>query len=87
MLIKLSSKNQVTVPRRLLAELPSTKYFEVELENGALVMKPVELVETKLEQIQRKMTDLGLKCSLRNNFTFSTRSIVGYGSPTEGLIV
>jgi hypothetical protein len=61
MLIKLSSKNQVTVPRRLLARLPNTKYFEVELENGALVMKPVELVETKIEQIQRKMTDLGLK--------------------------
>lgn len=60
MLIKLSSKNQITVPRRLLARLPNTKYFEVELENGALVLKPVELVETRLEQIQRKMTDLGL---------------------------
>ena len=59
MLIKLSSKNQITVPR-LLARLPNTKYFEVELENGALVLKPVELVETRLEQIQRKMTDLGL---------------------------
>ena len=65
MLIKLSSKNQVTVPRRLLAKLPSTKYFEVELENGALVMKPGGLVETELEQIQRKMTDLGLRRRLR----------------------
>jgi hypothetical protein len=61
MLIKLSSKNQITVPRKILARLPNTKYFEVQLENGALVLKPVELIETKLEQIQRKMTDLGLK--------------------------
>jgi len=61
MLVKLNSKNQITVPRKILASLPDTKYFEVELENGALVLKPVELVKTKLEQIQRKMTDLGLK--------------------------
>lgn len=60
MLIKLSSKNQITVPCRLLARLPATKYFNVELENGALVLKPVELVETRLDQIQRKMADLGL---------------------------
>ena len=26
------------------------------------------------------------ECSLRNNFTFSTRSIVGYGTLSEGLI-
>jgi hypothetical protein len=61
MLIKLSSKNQITVPRKILARLPTTRYFDAELENGALVLKPVELVEAKLEQIQRKMTDLGLK--------------------------
>jgi len=61
MLIKLSSKNQITVPRKILAKLPNTKYFDVVLENGALVLKPVEVVETNLEQIQRKMTHLGLK--------------------------
>ena len=61
LLVKLSSKNQITVPRKILAKLPNTKYFEVELENGALVLKPVELVEAKLEQIQQKMTALGLE--------------------------
>jgi len=61
MLIKLSSKNQLTLPRKILARLSNTKYFDVELENGSLVLKPVELVETNLGQIQRKMTDLGLK--------------------------
>ena len=61
MLIKLSSKNQLTLPRKILAKLSDAKYFDIELENGALVLKPVELVETKLGQIQRKMTDLGLK--------------------------
>jgi hypothetical protein len=37
MLVKLSSKNQITVPRKILARFPNTKYFEVQLENGAQV--------------------------------------------------
>ena len=60
MLVRISSKNQITVPRKILARLPETKYFDVEVENGALVLKPVEVLETKLEEIQQKMTDLGL---------------------------
>jgi hypothetical protein len=60
MLVKISSKNQITVPRKILAKLPGTKYFEVELDNGALVLKPVELLEPKLDQIRKKMIDLGL---------------------------
>jgi len=61
MLVKLSSKNQITVPAKILAKLPGTKYFEVELENGTLILKPVKVVETNLEQIQRKMANLRLK--------------------------
>jgi hypothetical protein len=60
MLVRISSKNQITVPRKILAKLPSTKYFDIELDNGALVLKPVELLETKLEQIRDKMIELGL---------------------------
>ncbi len=60
MLVRISSKNQITVPRKILARLPETKYFDVAVENGALVLKPVEVLETKLEEIQQKMTDLGL---------------------------
>jgi hypothetical protein len=61
MLIKLSSKNQITVPRKILARLPNTKYFEVELKDGALVLKPVEVVETNLKQIRQRMDSLGLE--------------------------
>lgn len=61
MLIKLSSKNQITVPRKILDRLPDTKYFEVELKDGALILRPVEVVETNLRQIRQKMDSLGLK--------------------------
>lgn len=61
MLIKLSSKNQITVPRKILARLPDTKYFEVEVKDGTLVLKPVEVVETNIQQIRQKMDSLGLR--------------------------
>jgi hypothetical protein len=61
MLIKLSSKNQLTVPRKILDKLPNTKYFDVELKGGTLVLKPVEVVETNLEPIRQKIDSLGLK--------------------------
>jgi hypothetical protein len=61
MLIKLGSKNQITVPRKILDQLPHTKYFEMQLKDGTLILKPVEVVETNLEQIRQKMNNLGLK--------------------------
>lgn len=45
MLVKLSSKNQVTVPRKILAQMPATQYLEVEWKDGAIVMKPVAVVD------------------------------------------
>ncbi len=61
MLVKLSPKNQITVPRKILDQLPDARYFEVELKDGVLVLKPVQVVETSMEQIQHKMKKLGLK--------------------------
>lgn len=60
MLVKLSSKNQVTVPRKILAQMPETRYLEVEWKDGAIIMKPVAVVDTNLEQIRDKMKQLGL---------------------------
>lgn len=60
MLVKLSSKNQVTVPRKILAQMPGTRYFEVEWKDGAIIMKPVAISDTNLEQIRDKMKKLGL---------------------------
>jgi len=60
MLVKLSSKNQVTVPRKILAQMPDAQYLEVEWKDGAIVMKPVSVVETNLDQIRDKIRRLGL---------------------------
>ncbi len=60
MLVKLSPKNQITVPRKILNQLPDTRYFEVELKDGVLLLKPVQVVQTSLEQIREKMRKLEL---------------------------
>lgn len=60
MLAKLTSKNQITIPKDVLSKLPQVKYFEVEFEEGRVVLKPVKVFDTNLEGIRAKIKKLGL---------------------------
>jgi len=62
MLAKKTSKNQVTLPKRIIAELPDTEYFDVTLREGAVVLRPVTVAEpgARLTAVRRKMRELGL---------------------------
>ena len=60
MLAKLTSKNQITIPKDILAKLPKVDYFHVEVNEGNVVLKPVKVYDTDLEGIRKKMKDLGL---------------------------
>jgi hypothetical protein len=61
MLAKLTSKNQITIPKSIINQIPKTEYFEVELKNGMVVLKPVLVYGTDLEKIRTKINNLGLK--------------------------
>lgn len=61
MLAKLTAKNQITIPKKVMDQLPDVEYFDVELRDGIVVMKPLRLYDTDLEQIRAKMKKLGLK--------------------------
>ena len=61
MLAKMTSKNQITIPKKIVEQIPETKYFEVELKDGLVVLKPVRLYETDLDKIRSKIKGLGLK--------------------------
>jgi hypothetical protein len=61
MLAKMTSKNQITIPKKIVDRLPDTRYFEVELKDGLIVLKPLRLYDTDLEKIRSKMKNLGLK--------------------------
>ena len=60
MLAKLTSKNQITIPKKIMDQIPEARYFEVELRDGE-VIQTVRTYSTSLNSIRSKVKDLGLK--------------------------
>ena len=60
MLTKLTSKNQITIPKKIMDQLPDVKYFDVELENGVIRLKPLTVYDTDLDRIRSKVRKLGI---------------------------
>ena len=58
MLAKLTSKNQLTLPKALVSAFQGTEYFDVTHENGRLVLTPVRL--TRASAVRAKLAELGL---------------------------
>ena len=58
MLAKLTSKNQLTLPKALVSAFQGTEYFDVTHENGRLVLTPVRL--TRATAVRAKLAELGL---------------------------
>ena len=61
MLAKLTSKNQITIPKQIIDQIPETRYFDVKLNGETVVMKPLTIYDTDLEQVRSKIKKLGLK--------------------------
>jgi bifunctional DNA-binding transcriptional regulator/antitoxin component of YhaV-PrlF toxin-antitoxin module len=60
MLVKITSKNQITIPKKLVEKFKGVQYLDVQYQEGALILKPVKTYETDLESIRAKMKKLGL---------------------------
>jgi hypothetical protein len=60
MLAKKTSKNQITIPKKIVDQLPDVSYFNVEFEEGVILLRPVKLFETDLEKIRQKVKKLGI---------------------------
>ena len=58
MLAKLTSKNQLTLPKAVLALCPGTEYFEISEENGRIVLTPIRV--TKPDAVRSKLAKLGI---------------------------
>lgn len=59
MLAKMTSKNQLTLPKALTAQVGATEYFDVEARNGQLVLTPVRI--QRGDAIRAKLSELDLK--------------------------
>jgi hypothetical protein len=60
MLAKLTAKNQITIPKKILSQLPEVEYFDVTINDGLVLLKPVKVVDTDLQGIRAKIKRLGL---------------------------
>lgn len=58
MLAKLTSKNQVTLPKAELDKIEATEYFDVKAVGGTLVLTPCEIHSP--QAVRGKLQDLGI---------------------------
>ena len=54
MLAKITSKNQITIPKKIIEKIPNVKHFDIELKDGIIIMKPIKFYDTNLDQIRAK---------------------------------
>jgi bifunctional DNA-binding transcriptional regulator/antitoxin component of YhaV-PrlF toxin-antitoxin module len=60
MLAKITAKNQITIPKKIIEQLPDVEYFDVELSEGVVLLKPLKVYGTDLGQIRSKLKVMGL---------------------------
>ena len=58
MLSKLTSKNQLTLPKSIMSDFPGVEYFDVTKEDGRIVLTPVNI--TQADTIRTKLAELGV---------------------------
>jgi hypothetical protein len=58
MLAKITSKNQLTLPKSVVDEVGATEYFDVEVREGQIVLTPVRI--QRGDAVRAKLAALGL---------------------------
>lgn len=63
MLAKLTSKNQLTLPKAVVSSVDAAEYFDVTVENGRIILTPVRIqqaqaVRDKLEKLRISEQDV-----------------------------
>lgn len=58
MLAKLTSKNQLTLPKSVVESVGATEYFDVEVREGQIVLTPVRI--QRGDAVRAKLAALGL---------------------------
>ena len=58
MLAKLTSKNQLTLPKAILEPFGAVEYFDVTSDEGRIVLVPVRM--SRADSVRDKLQELGL---------------------------
>jgi hypothetical protein len=59
MISKKTSKNQITLPKKVVSQFPGCDYFDIIAEEGRIVLRPVD--PDALGKVQRKLEQLGIR--------------------------
>jgi len=59
MISKKTSKNQITLPKKIASQFPGCDYFDITAEEGRIVLRPVD--PDALAKVQRKLQELGIR--------------------------
>lgn len=58
MLAKMTSKNQITLPKAVISMLPPSEYYEVEAVNDCIMLTPVRVQNG--DAVRKKLEVLGI---------------------------
>ncbi|HOE40725.1 MAG TPA: AbrB/MazE/SpoVT family DNA-binding domain-containing protein [Rhodoferax sp.] len=58
MLAKMTSKNQLTLPKNIIKQVGATEYFDVEVKAGQIVLTPVRI--QRADAVRAKLAELNL---------------------------
>lgn len=56
MLAKMTVKNQITLPKKIVGQFPSVEYFDVRREDDRIVLEPLR--QDKTRQVRKKLAAL-----------------------------
>lgn len=59
MLAKKTSKNQITLPKKIVAEFENVEYFEIRAEDGRIILEPVRTGHA--DEVRDKLDALGIR--------------------------
>jgi hypothetical protein len=62
MLAKKTSKNQITLPKAVVRQLPNVQYFDISVRDGEIILRPavVSASGDRVKAVRDKMRALGL---------------------------
>lgn len=58
MLAKKTSKNQITLPKKIVEQFPDVDYFDVSEEKGRIILLPVK--QNSADQVRDKLAEMGI---------------------------
>jgi bifunctional DNA-binding transcriptional regulator/antitoxin component of YhaV-PrlF toxin-antitoxin module len=58
MLAKVTSKNQLTLPKAILQQIGEVEYFDVQADENKIVLTPMKMYSA--EKVRGKLQDLGI---------------------------